>query len=250
MVNRCCTSFSFYCEWRNEPLHSRRRPFWILRKMAAGNRPQLVCNGFWNPYAHTCHHAKFKKLSTKCTIHLNSSSAKRLDTYLLIYFVGVPAHMEPPDEKLIDVCGWFVFQCDGVAIDLASGPSLEGIALLNIPSIYGGSNLWGETPRLKKRKKAVQSAAKDREKECSSGSMSSNDLSLTIQGRLMNYSIRVSVVFLLIVIILIFLSCSFVSCLTTSPSVITDPPIIKTNPPSIAPSYLCGYKLAHVGHTM
>ena len=42
MVIRCCTSFSFYCEWRNEPLHSRRWPFWILRKMAAWNRPQLV----------------------------------------------------------------------------------------------------------------------------------------------------------------------------------------------------------------
>ena len=72
MVNRCCTSFPLYCEWRNEPLHSRRRPFWILRKMAAGNRPQLVCDGFWNPYAHTYHHAKFKKLGTKCTIWLNS----------------------------------------------------------------------------------------------------------------------------------------------------------------------------------
>lgn len=70
--------------------------------------------------------------------------------------------------------------CDGMSLDLANGPRLEGIALLNIPSIYGGTNLWGENPSQKKRRKA-QKAKKDKDKEFSTSSMSSAELAIAVQ---------------------------------------------------------------------
>ncbi|XP_018332951.1 diacylglycerol kinase 1 isoform X2 [Agrilus planipennis] len=69
--------------------------------------------------------------------------------------------------------------CDGVSLDLANGPALQGIALLNIPYTHGGSNLWGEhIANLKKKKKKKRIST---QKELSTSSFNSIDLKLAVQ---------------------------------------------------------------------
>jgi len=79
-------------------------------------------------------------------------------------------------------------QCDGVALDLANGPHLQGVALLNIPYTHGGSNLWGEHLSQKRTRKSAGPFGKSKklragDKEFSATSFNSVDLSVAIQGK-------------------------------------------------------------------
>ncbi|XP_054162638.1 diacylglycerol kinase 1-like [Oppia nitens] len=71
--------------------------------------------------------------------------------------------------------------CDGSQLDLRNGPSLQGIAVLNIPSIYGGSNLWGENSSQKNRSKLLKRKRYRRDREHLSNSLSSIDLTTAVQ---------------------------------------------------------------------
>ena len=69
-----------------------------------------------------------------------------------------------------------IFQCDGEPLLL---PQLEGIAVVNIPSVYGGANLWGETDKKKARKSRAKCGGR------------ANDLDWAVQGEFINGEVLV-----------------------------------------------------------
>ena len=63
-----------------------------------------------------------------------------------------------------------------MSLDLANGPRLEGICLLNIPSAHAGSNLWGENTTSRKKHKMRESDY------TVTGSSTGGDLHCAVQG--------------------------------------------------------------------
>ncbi|CAG9829310.1 unnamed protein product [Diabrotica balteata] len=109
------------------------------------------------------------------------ASAVMLDRWMIDLFDTSPPD---PDQKIPDtripyniINNYFsIGVCDDQSLDLANGPPLQGIALLNIPYTHGGSNLWGEHLSSTRRKKP-----KKKQKELSTSSFNSVDLSVAIQ---------------------------------------------------------------------
>lgn len=52
---------------------------------------------------------------------------------------------------------------EGYSLEINKGTGLEGIAMLNIPTIYGGASLWGENVTKKQRQKLLKSVKKKKD---------------------------------------------------------------------------------------
>ena len=81
-----------------------------------------------------------------------------------------------------------MLQCDGIPMNLADGPALQGITFLNIPSTHGGTNMWGDSKARRRRSSASKKSKKKQQQMMEQGASFSSvtdiDLSLAVQGNI------------------------------------------------------------------
>ncbi|EAT34757.1 AAEL013034-PA, partial [Aedes aegypti] len=153
---------------------------------------------------------KYETIPKFATIHLNSNNSYRMNFFFpasIDAAICVKFHLEREknphkfNSRMKNKLWYFEYAtsetfaascknlhesleivCDGVSLELANGPQLQGIALLNIPYTHGGSNLWGENLSQKRmRKGPFRKKLKNSDKELSANSFNSVDLSIAIQ---------------------------------------------------------------------
>jgi len=84
-----------------------------------------------------------------------------------------------------------MLQCDGIPMNLADGPALQGITFLNIPSTHGGTNMWGDSKARRRRSSASKKSKKKQQQMMEQGASFSSvtdiDLSLAVQGTYISF---------------------------------------------------------------